>query len=118
RRAAGRARGRPAVPRVLPKAHGCGNVPSLAADVRLALPTARVAPMGVGAALEVALGPEPEGASAEELAARAAKRDAWRERNDHGFAAAEAGYIDRVIRPADARRELAATLARLGATRA
>jgi acetyl-CoA carboxylase carboxyltransferase component len=108
----------PLVCLVLRKSYGGGNVLSFAADVRLALPMARVAPMGVDAALEVALGPEPEDASAEELAARAAKRDAWRARNDHGWAAAEAGYIDRVIRPADARRELAATLACLEPRRA
>ncbi len=103
----------PLVCLVLRKSYGGGNVLSFASEVRLALPLARVAPMGVEAALEVALGPEPADATAEEQAARAAKRDAWRGRNDHGWAAAEAGYIDRVIRPADARRELALTIARL-----
>lgn len=103
----------PLVCLVLRKSYGGGNVLSFGADVRLALPLGRVAPMGLEAALEVALGPEPQGASDEELAARAAKRDDWRRRNDHGWAAAEAGYVDRVIRPADARRELVTTVRRL-----
>jgi acetyl-CoA carboxylase carboxyltransferase component len=104
------------VPRVcliLRKSYGGGNVLSYTADVRLALPGARVAPMGVDAALEVALGPEPEGASVEERTERERRRQAWLARHDHAWAAAEDGYIDRVIAPADARRELALTVAGL-----
>jgi propionyl-CoA carboxylase beta chain len=98
---------------VLRKSYGGGNVLSYTAEVRLALPTARIAPMGVDAALEVALGPEPETMSDAERAERARRRDAWLARHDHGWAAAEGGYVDRVIDPRAARRELALTVARL-----
>jgi acetyl-CoA carboxylase carboxyltransferase component len=42
--------------------------------------------------------------------AREAKRAEWIAANDHAWAAAEAGYLDRVIMPADARAELSRTL--------
>jgi propionyl-CoA carboxylase beta chain len=103
----------PLVCLVVRKSFGGASVLSFAADVRLALPTARIAPMGADAAVEVALGPAVDDASDEEKAAREARKGAWLERNDTAWAPAEAGYIDRVIAPADARRVLAATLARL-----
>jgi acetyl-CoA carboxylase carboxyltransferase component len=96
----------PRVCLVLRKSYGGGNVLSYNADVRLALPTARVAPMGVDAALEVALGPEPEDMTDAQRSERATRRDGWLRRHDHGWAAAGAGYVDRVVAPADARREL------------
>jgi propionyl-CoA carboxylase beta chain len=98
---------------VVRKSFGGASVLSFAADVRLALPTARIAPMGADAAVEVALGPAVDDASAEETAARGARKAAWLEKNDNAWAAAEAGYIDRVIPPSDARRALASTLDRL-----
>jgi propionyl-CoA carboxylase beta chain len=98
---------------ILRKSFGGGNVLSFVGDVRLALPTARVAPMGVDPTLEVALGAEPPDASEEQKKAREERRAAWLSRHDHGWAAAEAGYVDRVVRPAEVRRELAATLAAL-----
>jgi propionyl-CoA carboxylase beta chain len=103
----------PLVCLVVRKSFGGASVLSFAADVRLALPTARVAPMGAEAAVEVALGPAVDVASAEEIAARDARKTAWLAKNDSAWAAAESGYVDRVIRPADARRALAATLDRL-----
>ncbi len=103
----------PLVCLVVRKSYGGASVLSFAADVRLALPTARVAPMGADATLEVALGTEKPDASDEEKAARAAKRDQFLVRHDHAWAAAESGYLDRVIKPADARRELAHALLRL-----
>lgn len=103
----------PRVCLVLRKSYGGGNVLSYTADVRLALPTARVAPMGVDAALEIALGPEPEQLSDGERAERERRRAAWIASHDHGWAAAEGGYVDRVVSPSAARRELALTVAAL-----
>ena len=80
--------------------------------MRLALPTARVAPMGAEAAVEVVLGPENPAASDDERRAREAKKQAWLSRHDHAWAAAESGYVDRVIAPARARAELCAARAR------
>jgi acetyl-CoA carboxylase carboxyltransferase component len=98
---------------VVRKSFGGASVLSFAADVRLALPTARIAPMGADATVEVVLGPENPAATDEERRARAEKREAWLARHDHAWAAAESGYLDRVIAPARARSELCAALARL-----
>ncbi|MBK7864954.1 MAG: methylmalonyl-CoA carboxyltransferase [Archangiaceae bacterium] len=106
----GKARG-PLVCLIVRKSFGGASVLSFAADVRLALPTARVGPMGADATLEVVLGPEPKDEQGK--AAREAKRQAFVEKHDHAWAGAESGYVDRVIAPADARRELSAVLARL-----
>ena len=103
----------PLVCLVVRKSFGGASVLSFAADVRLSLPTGRAAPMGAEATLEVVLGPEPASASDAEKAARAQHKTEWLARHDHAFAAAESGYIDRVIAPAQVRRELCATLARL-----
>jgi propionyl-CoA carboxylase beta chain len=88
---------------------------SFAADVRLALPTARIGPMGADATLEVALGPEPEASDEQAKAAREKKKEEWLARHDHAWGAAEAGYIDRVIPPATVRRELSTVLEHLSA---
>lgn len=108
----------PMVSLVVRKSFGGASVLSFAADVRLALPTARIAPMGADAAVEVALGPVLDAASETEIATREARRTEWLAQHDNAWAPAEAGYIDRVIAPADARRVLAATVERLceGAT--
>ena len=59
--------------------------------------------MGSDAALKVVLGSE----------VTAAQREAWEQAHHTVWAAAEAGYVDRVVLPKHARRELAATLERL-----
>lgn len=100
----------PLVCLIVRKSFGGASVLSFAADIRLALPTARVGPMGADATLEVVLGPEAKDATDEQKAARAAKREAFLEARDHAWAAAETGYVDRVIVPADVRRELHAVL--------
>jgi acetyl-CoA carboxylase carboxyltransferase component len=98
---------------VVRKSYGGASVLSFAAQVRLALPTARVAPMGADATLEVVLGPEPPDASDGERAARAERRTSWLKRHDHAWAAAESGYLDQVVAPAEVRRSLALALRRL-----
>jgi propionyl-CoA carboxylase beta chain len=96
----------PLVCLVVRKSFGGASVLSFAADVRLALPTARVGPMGADAGIEVVLGPELPGQSDEARSAREAKRAAWLAANDHAWAAAEAGYLDQIVMPADARQAL------------
>lgn len=100
----------PSVCLVLRKSYGGASVMSFQADVRLALPDAVVAPTGVDAVVEMELGPEPEGASPEVLAARAELRAAWLERNGNVWGAAEAGFLDQVVSPADARSALTRAL--------
>ena len=88
---------------ILRKSFGGANVLSFAADVRLALPMGTIDVMGAEAALKVVLGPE----------VTEAQREAW-ERDHHTvWAAAESGYVDRVVEPRHARRELWAVLQRL-----
>jgi propionyl-CoA carboxylase beta chain len=96
----------PLVCLVVRKSFGGASVLSFAADVRLGLPTARVGSMGADATLEVVLGPEVEGASDDSRRAREAKRAEWLAAHDHAWGAAEAGYLDRVVMPADARSAL------------
>jgi acetyl-CoA carboxylase carboxyltransferase component len=98
---------------VVRKSFGGASVLSFAADLRLSLPTARIAPMGADATVEVVLGPENPAATEEEKRAREEKKAAWLARHDHAWAAAESGYVDRVIAPARARVELLAALQRL-----
>jgi acetyl-CoA carboxylase carboxyltransferase component len=93
----------PLVCLVVRKSFGGASVLSFAADVRLGLPTARVGPMGADATLEVVLGPEVDGASDEERRARDERRAEWLAAYDHAWSAAEAGYLDRIVMPADAR---------------
>ncbi len=103
---------------VLRKSFGGASILSFAADVRFALPTARIGPMGADATLEVVLGPALPDATDADKAARAARRADWLARHDHAWAAAEAGYIDQVIAPAEVRAKLCAALDRLTAERA
>jgi acetyl-CoA carboxylase carboxyltransferase component len=98
---------------VVRKSYGGASVLSFAAQVRLALPTARVAPMGADATLEVVLGAELPDAGEPERAAREQKRISWLKKHDHAWAAAESGYLDQVVAPADARHSLATALRRL-----
>ncbi|MBL9039544.1 MAG: methylmalonyl-CoA carboxyltransferase, partial [Archangium sp.] len=99
---------------IVRKSFGGASVLSFAAQVRLALPTARVGPMGADATLEVVLGPEPTDAAAK--AARDEKKQAFLARHDHAWASAETGYVDRVIAPADVRRELGLALSLVSPT--
>lgn len=104
------------VPRVcliVRKSFGGASVLSFAADVRLAFPTARVDPMGPEATLEVVLGPEVPDLSEAERAERQRQKETWLGAHDHAWVAAEEGYVDQVISPSAARRELWRTLARL-----
>ncbi len=98
---------------VVRKSFGGASVLSFAAEVRLSLPTGRAAPMGAEATIEVVLGPEQESATEQEKSAREQRKAEWLARHDHAFAAAESGYIDRVIEPAHVRRELCVALDRL-----
>ena len=99
---------------IVRKSIGGASVLSYAADLRYALPTARIDVMGPLAAVEVCLGPAlSEEADADQRAEDAAERARFLARHDTVWTAAEAGYIDRVVRPAEARRELSAALERL-----
>ncbi len=91
---------------VLRKCYGGASVLAFSSRIRLSLPTARVALMGAEAAVEVLFGAVQEGASAEEVAQRAAEKQRWLEENDHAWAPAEQGYLDDVIAPKDSRRAL------------
>lgn len=95
---------------ILRKSYGGASVLSFGAQVRLALPTARVGAVGVDAQMEIELGPEREDATADEKDARAARREAFLREHGHGWAAAEGGYVDHVVDPARAREALARSL--------
>lgn len=103
----------PKVCLVMRKSYGGASVLSFAADLRLGLPMARVDVMGPEGALQVVLGAEPEGASPEQQAARAEAKAQWLARRDSAWAAAETGYLDRIIEPRHVRRELSLALERL-----
>lgn len=98
---------------VLRKSFGGASVLSFSADVRLGLPTARVAPMGADATLEVVLGTAAAEATTAEREARAGKRADWLARHDHAWAAAASGYLDQVVAPAALRSALSAAVERL-----
>ena len=98
----------PKVCLVVRKSYGGASVLSFSADVRLALPTAQIAPMGTDAATLVALGPPLDDGSDSD--ARATFRAGWEARYGSVWSAADAGYIDRVVAPADVRRALHATV--------
>jgi acetyl-CoA carboxylase carboxyltransferase component len=98
---------------VVRKSFGGASVLSFAADVRLALPTARIAPMGADAAVDVTVGPALDDTTPAEREAREKRRAQWLAQHDHAWAAAESGYVDQVVAPADARRVLAMALERL-----
>ncbi len=107
----------PLVCLIVRKSYGGASVLSFAAAIRLALPTARVGPMGADAALEVAIGPVHAAMSEEEVSDRAHRRSAWLEAHDHAWAAAASGYVDQVIHPGDARSAVASSLAALASDR-
>ncbi len=98
---------------VVRKSYGGASVLSFAADIRFALPTARIGPMGADAAIEVSLGPASELATPEETEARAARRDQWLAQHDNAWAPAETGYIDQVLRPRETRSALGRALRQL-----
>src|SRR5690606_40587612 len=84
---------------VVRKSYGGASVLSFAADVRLALPTARIGPMGAEAASEVILGPLHDAMTPSEREAHAARRAAWIASHDHAWAPAAIRYVDRAVRP-------------------
>jgi len=100
----------PLVCLVVRKSYGGASVLSFASRIRLGLATARVGPMGANAAIEVAFGPEHPDMTDAERATRAEQRAAWLAAHDHAWASAETGYLDRIVRPEDARRELVGAL--------
>ncbi len=91
---------------VVRKSFGGANILSFAAQVRLALTTAQVAPMGADAAREVFLGPLAPDAAPELRARHEAFIADWRAQYEHVWRPAEDGYFDRVVLPEAARREL------------
>jgi acetyl-CoA carboxylase carboxyltransferase component len=98
---------------IVRKSFGGASVLSYAADFRLALPTARIAPMGAEAAVDVTLGAVSASPTPDELREREALNAQYEARFETVWPAAESGYIDRVIRPQNTRREIALCLARL-----
>ncbi|HJL06540.1 MAG TPA: carboxyl transferase domain-containing protein [Polyangiaceae bacterium LLY-WYZ-15_(1-7)] len=102
---------------LLRKSYGGANVLSYAADYRLALPTAQVAPMGVDAAERLAMPPLGEDAGDAERAVHDAERERFRARwlALHGdvWAAAHEGYVDRVVPPEALRASLCEALVAL-----
>ena len=95
----------PVVSLILRKSFGGANVLSFAAQTRLALPTARIGPMGADAAFDVLYGPAPT--DSDGLAQRAEKKARWLKEQDSALAAARSGYVERVVMPEQARSELA-----------
>jgi acetyl-CoA carboxylase carboxyltransferase component len=106
----------PQVCLIVRKNIGAGSVLAFGAQVRLALPTATVAPMGADAAVEVVFGHEPGASERPDAAAeREALRLRWRERYEQARTAGEEGYIDMIVPPSRARHALATALRSLGA---
>jgi propionyl-CoA carboxylase beta chain len=108
----------PLVCLVVRKCFGGATVLSFGADVRFALPTARIAPMGADATVEVTFGPPATDATPEQVAAHDARKNAWLAAHDHAWAPAEQGYVDQVLRPRAARSALATALVHLCSTKA
>jgi propionyl-CoA carboxylase beta chain len=81
----------------------------LRTDLNLAWPTAEIAVMGADAAVEILYRKELSGAS-DAARAKKQKADEYRERFANPYVAAERGYVDAVIEPADTRRRLIAGL--------
>ena len=75
------------------------------ADLNLAWPTAQIAVMGADGAVEILMRRELQGAADRE-SFRKEKVAEYRERFANPYFAAERGYIDAVIEPADTRRRL------------
>ena len=84
----------------------------LAADVNYAWPTAAIAVMGAGQAVNIIARRELQAAEDPE-AKRAELTAEYRERLEHPYIAAARGYIDDVIEPAETRAKIAHALAML-----
>jgi propionyl-CoA carboxylase beta chain len=85
------------------------NSKHIRADVNLAYPTAEIAVMGADGAVNIIFRRELQGAADPE-AKRAELVADYRKKFANPYKAAELGYIDRVIRPQDTRKELIAAL--------
>ncbi|MDR1069825.1 MAG: acyl-CoA carboxylase subunit beta [Gracilibacteraceae bacterium] len=103
----------PKITIVLRKAYGgsylamCSK--DLGADVLLAWPTAEIAVMGADGAVNVIYRKEIE-AAADKAATRAEKIEEYASRYETPYIAAERGFVDMLIRPADTRRYLIESL--------
>ena len=84
----------------------------LAADVNYAWPTAAIAVMGAGQAVNIIARRELQAADDPE-AKRAELTAEYRERLEHPYIAASRGYIDDVIDPSETRAKIAHALAML-----
>ncbi len=100
----------PLISLIVRKSYGGGNVLAWPGDVRLAYPLARVQPMGTEAALAVASHSTFGEVDPERLEAF---REEFVQAYDAPLLAAEAGFVDRVIRPEQTRLELHRTLSSL-----
>lgn len=102
----------PTISVTLRKSYGGANVLASASQLRLAWPGAEIAPMGEEGAARVAFGPPREDGADEE--ARAAFRASWRQTHGDAWLAAERGFFDEVIHPAQTRASLWRALLALG----
>lgn len=102
----------PTISVTLRKSYGGANVLASASQLRLAWPTAEIAPMGAEGAARVAFGPPREDGADE--ADRAAFRESWRQAHGDAWLAAERGFFDEVIHPAQTRAALWRALVALG----
>ncbi len=100
----------PTISVTLRKSYGGANVMATAADLRLALPLAEIAPMGADAAARVALGPDVEG---EDPEVRESFRAQWRAQHGDAWLAAERGFFDAIVHPDTLRADLHRALERL-----
>lgn len=97
----------PSVSVTLRKSYGGANVLASAAQIKLALPMAEIAPMGAEAAARMHLGPEREGdAQDDDLKAREAFKASWRATHGDAWLAAERGFFDAIIDPRQLREQL------------
>lgn len=94
----------PTISVTLRKCYGGASVLAGASRLRFALPTAETSPMGAEAAARVALGPPREDGSDE--ARRAEFIASWRQTHGDAWLAAERGFFDDVILPAELRAHL------------
>ena len=98
---------------ILRKAYGgayCVMAPKhLRADVNLALPTAEIAVMGASGAVNIVMRNELKGANDPEAKLQELS-DAYAEKFQHPYKAAELGYIDEVIVPENLRPRLCQSL--------
>ena len=110
----------PKISIILRKAYGGAYIAmccrGLGADFALAWPTAEVAVMGPEGAANIIFRREIAGAD-DPAEARRRKVEEYRSKFASPYVAASLGYIDRVIRPADTRLEVARLLAALAGKR-